>query len=395
MKKVLIAHQSTIPHYRVPFYNAIEKLKPDSWCFEVVFDPERSGQKMFKEQLDLDRFQFSILPTKTITFKLGRKNIVYQTFWRRAAQYDLIVVEQALNNLTYPCCQLHQLTGSKLAYWGHGKHRDVTNPSRLKLWLEKLKMLLTRQANGFFAYTPGVKSYLLQQGLPSERVFVLNNTIDIQAQRRAFEQYRPQKEQIKQSLGLAGKKVLLFVGRFKQDKRSDFLLEALSIMCQDANFHLLLVGSGGEAYQNKSEHVSYFGSITDLAKLAPIYVAADVFTLPGLVGLGPLQALCYNLPVITIDSSNHKPEIEYLSPTNSIILQPDCTPADYAAAIANLFKDAQRLQWLQANTWSSIEHLTIERMAHNFIVGVNTILNVETAETEDSVEDNDSKLLPR
>ena len=28
VKKVLIAHQSTIPHYRVPFYEAVERLRP-------------------------------------------------------------------------------------------------------------------------------------------------------------------------------------------------------------------------------------------------------------------------------------------------------------------------------------------------------------------------------
>ena len=40
MKQVLIAHQSTIPHYRVPFYNSLNTLKPDEWRFEVVFDPD-------------------------------------------------------------------------------------------------------------------------------------------------------------------------------------------------------------------------------------------------------------------------------------------------------------------------------------------------------------------
>ena len=39
MKKVMIAHQSTIPHYRVPFYNMLNKMRPIDWQFEVVFDP--------------------------------------------------------------------------------------------------------------------------------------------------------------------------------------------------------------------------------------------------------------------------------------------------------------------------------------------------------------------
>ena len=378
MKKVLIAHQSTIPHYRIPFYNTLERLKPDTWSFEVVLDPsELENGRFFKEQLDRNQFKFSILAVNTIAVKIAGKNFGYQTFWRKAAKYDLVIVEQALNNLAYPLCQLYQLRGSKFAYWGHGKHRSVKNPSLLKRISEKLKILLTRRADGFFAYTSGVKSYVIEKGVPPDKVFVLNNTVDIRLQRNAFEQWRGQKDTIRRSLGLERKKVLLFVGRFSRDKRPDFLLKAFSIMKQqDANFHLLLVGSGGEVYlDQKPDNVTYFGSVTDLDKLAPIYIAADVFSFPGLVGLGPLQALCYDLPVITIDSPNHKPEIEYLSPKNSIILPYHITPEDYALAIAKLFEDTEGLQKLQANTWVSIRHLTIDQMAQNFIEGVNTLLN--------------------
>ena len=90
--------------------------------------------------------------------------------------------------------------------------------------------------------------------------------------------------------------------------------------------------------------------------------------------MGPLQALCYDLPIITIQSLFHKPEIEYLSPINSVILASDTTPEDYAQAIINLFGDAERLQKLKARTWHSIKHLTIDQMAQNFIQGVNELL---------------------
>ena len=185
-----------------------------------------------------------------------------------------------------------------------------------------------------------------------------------------------QKLQIRRSLGLEGKKVLLFVGRFNKSKRIDFLLKAFSILYQqDNSFHLMLVGSGEETYlKQQHQNISSFGSITDLDKLAPIYVAADIFAFPGLVGLGPLQALCYNLPVITISSKSHKPEIEYLSSLNSRVLDSKTTPKEYASQIIELFKDGNQLSNLQNNTWDSIKHLTIEQMAKNFINGVNEIL---------------------
>ena len=115
MKKVLIAHQSTIPHYRIPFYNALEKVRPDTWSFKVVFDPsELENKRFFKEQLDIKKIKFPILAVNTIAAKIAGKNINYQTFWKKAAEYDLIITEQALNNISYPLCHLHQLAIIKL-----------------------------------------------------------------------------------------------------------------------------------------------------------------------------------------------------------------------------------------------------------------------------------------
>ena len=379
MKKVLIAHQSTIPHYRVPFYNALQRCKPDDWSFEVVFDPtELTKNQFFKEQLNADSFDFPTLEVNTITLDITGKNISYQTFWCKAAEYNLIIIEQALNNLSYPFCHLHQLAGTKLAYWGHGKHRGAkANTSIAKHLSEKLKTFLTNRADAFFAYTPKGKSLVEEQGFARDKVFAVNNTVDIKAQRLAFIKFNSYKTKIRQLLGINGKKILLLVGRFSKTKRIDLLLDAFSIMRQqDESFHLLLVGSGGEEYwRSQPPGISYFGSITELEKLAPIYVAADVFSFPGSVGLGPIQALCYNLPIITIDSEIHPPEFEYLSSENSCILPADTQAKEYAQFTIELFRDREKLNRLQTNTWSTIEHLTIEQMAQNFVSGINSILN--------------------
>ncbi|MGB3614038.1 MAG: hypothetical protein WBA10_09610, partial [Elainellaceae cyanobacterium] len=180
MKKVIIAHQSSIPHYRIPFYNAVEKLKSDQWDFEVVFDSEELVKKrFFKEKIDPSSFNFKTLDVDTFFLKLLGKKISYQTFWKASKSYDLIVVEQAVNNLTYPLCQLHQFQGTKFAYWGIGNDRNITNPSLSKRVSEKAKIFLSKRASAFFAYTPGVKSFLEKKGVDSKNIFVLNNTVDI------------------------------------------------------------------------------------------------------------------------------------------------------------------------------------------------------------------------
>jgi len=384
MKNILIAHQSTIPHYRIAFYNALERLRPTTWCFDVVFDPsEASIKRFFKEPLDPQVFEFSILSTKTFTVRLGSKMFSYQTFWAKAARYDLVVVENAVNNLTYPLCHFHQLWGKRIAYWGHGKDRSIEDLSWFKAISERLKLILTRRADGFFAYTQGVKNYLEQNGVPAQKIFVLNNTIDIAEQRDIFVRFNLRRTELKEELGVQGKKVLLFVGRFTSNKRIDFLLQAFATLCDmRSDVHLFLVGSGGESYLHQKlnqavlDKITYFGTVIDPEKLAPIYIASDIFAFPGSVGLGPLQALCYDLPVMTVDSPTHMPEIEYLSPQNSIILSSSTTPEEFACMLQEFFSDTARLTSLRATTWPSIQHLTIEGMAQNFIEGVNTMLDL-------------------
>ncbi|MEM7129002.1 MAG: glycosyltransferase family 4 protein [Chloroflexota bacterium] len=376
MKKVLIAHQSSIPHYRVPFYNALERVRSEEWTFDVVFDPtEFETPIFFKEPLDQIDFAFSLLETRTLSTQVSGKGIHYQTFWKQAGRYDLIIVENAVNNLTYPLCHFHQLHGKKIAFWGHGKDFNVANPGAMKRASEHVKMWQTRRADGFFAYTPGIKEYLVKRGVDPNRVFVVNNTIDIEEQRTYFDKYRSQREEIRKRLGIGSGPVLLFVGRFTKNKRIDFLLEAFSYLQRaEPQSHLLLVGGGDfsvEQYETKNVHC--LGTIVDLDELAPIYAASDLFAFPGAIGLAPLQALCYDLPVITLESTMHKPEVEYLTSANSIILPSNLSPKEYASELLNLTTDGGRLRDLRSQIWPSIRHLTIEQMAKNFASGVTSI----------------------
>jgi glycosyltransferase involved in cell wall biosynthesis len=382
MKKVIIARDSTIPHYRVPFYNALEKLRPDTWEFKVVFDPSEIKQKrFFKEELDINKFCFPILESKTYSIKLKSKRISYQPILRALSEADLIILENAVNNLAYPISHLTQLRGVKVAYWGIGRDMNLTviKPTPIKLMTEKFKLYLSRKADGFFAYSNGVKSYLVEHGVAPNKIFVLNNTIDIMHQRTYFNRYHSERNKIREQLGLQGCKVLLFVGRLTKDKKIDLLLESFSFLeKKDPDFRLIIVGGGDQTFfQNTSERVIYKGTVTNLDELGPIYVVSDLFVFPAGVGLGPIQAFCYDLPLITIQEPLIGPEAEYLSPTNSIILPEDTSSEEYADQILELFYDRSRLENLRASTWHSISHLTIDQMAHNFIHGVNTLLGLD------------------
>lgn len=104
------------------------------------------------------------------------------------------------------------------------------------------------------------------------------------------------------------------------------------------------------------------------------YMISDLFMFPGACGLGPVQALCFDLTPAVIDSSIHNPEYEYLNEKNAIICDRDVSPEAYADAIDTHLQDTEQWQRVRAQAWPSIRHLTVENMAKNFVHGINTIL---------------------
>jgi hypothetical protein len=87
---------------------------------------------------------------------------------------------------------------------------------------------------------------------------------------------------------------------------------------------------------------------------------------------------------VVIDSRLHKPEYEYISNDNALILPEGSTPEQYANAIDALLQDRGRWTALRAHAWPSIKHLTIESMAANFVAGVNSILLKENGPNGES-----------
>ena len=378
-RKVLIAHQSTIPHYRVPFYEAVERLRPKWWEFSVVYDTAQARNKSFLG-FDHGSVAFPLKKSRTYAVKLAGKQLSFQTFPFEASKYDLLVLGSELNNLSYPISYLWRSRGKSIAFWGHGRDSSVVNPKGFKALGERTKVWLTRRADGFFAYTNGVRDYMANNGVDRRKIFVLHNTIDIAKQRVLFESLIPRRESLRSQAGLNGKKVLLFVGRLNRRKHLDTLFEAFhALRKMDRSYHLIIVGAGEASILQKlrdtcgEESFRYVGTVP-YADIGHYYVISDLYTFPGAVGLGPLQALCFDLNSAVIDSPIHNPEYEYLGSHNALILPEGSTSERFALAINGLLEDRPRWAELRAQAWPSIRHLTIENMAANFIAGVSSIL---------------------
>lgn len=380
--KVLIAHQSTIPHYRVPFYETVNRLRPQWWEFGVVFDesPARR-QKVFAEPVDPRRFGFKTIPTRTIFLDLFVRRVIFQTFVLKAGNYDLLVLEDTLNNLSYPVARLWRMLGTAIAYWGHGRDVSVDQAVGWKQAAEKLKRNWERKCDGYFAYTAGVRDDLAVNGVEPSIIHVLDNTIDINAERSAYESLIGKRENLRKQVGLENRKILLLVGRLNSGKRLDFLGEAIQALRQKRpEYHLVVIGGGDPSIVDAlrrilgEDGITCCGAITERRRLAEWYVRGDAYVFPGNVGLGVVQSLCYDLTPVVVDRRTHNPEYEYLDDNNSVVVRGGASPAEYAIEIHRLCSDRTLWDQYRARAWPSIRHLTIERMAQRFVDGVSQIL---------------------
>ena len=144
--------------------------------------------------------------------------------------------------------------------------------------------------------------------------------------------------------------------------------------------HLFVVGAGPEEERVRalrdrlgSDAVTYFGPLVKQEELGPIWAASDLFIIPALVGVAPVQAACYDLPTITFEGAGHGPEIDYLTKHNSDILPAATSVKEFADTIPALlekWRDPQQ----RAGIFPTVTHLTLGNMVTAFIEGVNKAL---------------------
>jgi L-malate glycosyltransferase len=96
---------------------------------------------------------------------------------------------------------------------------------------------------------------------------------------------------------------------------------------------------------------------------------ADVFLLPGAVGLAILDSFAAGLPLLTTELSTHGPEISYLSNGSNGLITPHQVRC-YADATIKLLQDPQLMGHLRAGANESGYQYSIENMVRNFRDGI-------------------------
>lgn len=364
--------QPVMKQYRLPFFMALaDALARDGITLRVVYGTPWDAERRRGDHADLP----PPLGRRVASRMLG--GLLWLPVLRPWLAADLVVVEHANKNLlNLPLAALSRLGMKRLAYWGHGRDRQVDSGTLG----ERFKRRSLHWADWWFAYTAESARYVAAQGFDAARVTVVHNAIDtheLRTQLAAVE--GSARAQRMRELGWPDDcRVAVFCGSLYANKRLDLLLEAaVRVHGRHPTFRLLLIGDGplralAADFARDHDWAHFAGARFGRGK-AELLSLAELWLNPGLVGLGILDAFCAGLPLLTTDLPGHGPEIEYLEPDcNGLMAPPDA--GAFADAIDALLVDPARLQALRASAVESSHRYSIDAMAGNFAAGVRQCL---------------------
>lgn len=372
MRKVSII-QREIPHYRIRFFEELyAQGRVQDLDIQVCAGapPVRTTPSI--------AFPYQVLPIR----HFGTMNS--SSFWmyeleNAIAGSDIVVAPQELQCLTVPYlwAKRRRICTSWI-WWGHGYNFQASvRPSAAIQIKEAIKRFMTRRADGLLTYTEGGADYWRKQGLPKDWVTPYYNTIDVEGLRKVRADITEQQLiEVRRTLAIEGKRVLLFSGRLYAEKKVDFLLNAFALL---KNMYpevaLLIIGDGEErrkleqlATQLNLRDVHFLGELVEPTDTAVYFSLADLMVLPSLVGLAIVHGFAFGLPLHTTDSPGHGPELDYLSSKNGVMSRHDVF--QYAEAIASHLFSPHKLEAMKQAAMAQGDELHLSLSARRFVSGI-------------------------
>jgi len=295
----VIIVQTILPHYRASFFERLAGL--DELDVKVVAG---EGQEVATFSSSGSHIQ-TILENKKISIK--GHTFVYQkgliSLLLREKPDHVVFGGPDIHVLStfWAFFVLKLLTRTNIHWWTHG----INKKSNLLRTFQEF--FLARSSSAMTYESDGQREILTALNWSSEKVTVLKNAINTK-------DYGLLLDNKKNNIGSF---CILFAGRLTLAKRCDILIKSAKEL-KDAglSFKVEIIGEGPDLNTCKSlvdtlqlnDYVIFHGAKYD-DELSAIFSRADIFVLPGKVGLSALHALSYGLPVLTTDQDIHSPEI--------------------------------------------------------------------------------------
>lgn len=365
--KEVVIIQSFCPHYRLAFYEGLRKyLRKYDIILRLLYG-RPPDPRFFRDLPWAEPYTVYHLPAK----------MTWQPVLRQCLSANLIIVEAASKHLlNYVLLLARHFGGPKCAFWGHGWGHQANNPKNFR---ERIKLWTGKQADWYFAYTWKVREVLIQRGYDPACVTDVQNAIETLPLSKVGEL---EKALIQQEFSLGSDScVALYCGRMYPAKRLDLMIIAAERVRQLVpQFVLILAGGGPDRgiAEEAARTINYI-QYTDLIfgkRKAALFGLSRLLVMPGVVGLGVVDAFHYGTPVVATRCLNHGPEFAYLSDGENGLITDDNVDA-FSRAIVQLAKDDSLHSRLVAGCKTMAQQITVEEMVRRFAEGILAALQVE------------------
>jgi glycosyltransferase involved in cell wall biosynthesis len=186
--------------------------------------------------------------------------------------------------------------------WGPAYWRSYLGPAGVVAAV--IEQLTMRLADAIVVYSPGSLNRLLERGVPSRKVSLVPNGVDVEAIARAL----PSPKSFD----------LLYAGRLIEHKHVDLLLDALALLVREGLAVTCgIVGDGPERSRlvhqasrlSLTERVQFLGNLEQQSEVFSLMKAARVFALPSTregFGMVVAEAIASGLIVVTVDHPDNQ-----------------------------------------------------------------------------------------
>lgn len=263
----------------------------------------------------------------------------------------------AVNNTTqfteYMALLVCKLMGIPFIWWTHGYDHARALPSLPQKLKSAYALFFLKRADAVITFSEKGREYLVSKGVQAKHVFTAPNTLltdDIIARKEELERNHT-KAELKEVLGVARTdRVLLFTGRLNTRKRVGNAIKALKYLGGTGeNIKLVVVGDGPDltrlqelARRMAPGKVIFLGALYDDKLLDRWFSVADLYVMPGYVGLAIVHAFCFGLPFVCEEDLDHGPEFQYLkNGVNGICVERDNVRA-LGEGMKSLLRDEDR-----------------------------------------------------
>ena len=347
MTRVLLLHGGPVPHYRVPVYNHLSRyLGERSFALTVASDGIQPGNPT--------EVQFDFVQMPLSAGSVGR--LV------RRGRFDVLImfVNMRYRYLFPVYVVVKGILRRKMVWWGQG--RDLARPdARFKNIAYGTEHAL---CDAIVLYAEHLKKYVAPRF--RHKTFVANNTLALSYAGLPA----GGREEVLRSHNIPTRKNIICVGRFQRRKRMDHLAAALRVMNRP-DVGLILVGpdTDGVLADITGDNVYKLGEMYGDERF-DLLSAADVYCLPGAVGLSIIDAFHCGLPFVT-EEGDESAEIAYLKHGVNGFVVPRGDANQLAAALLRLLDDDQlRHRFSEAARQEARVNASIERLCEGFVAAL-------------------------